>query len=637
MIFPTGPGNPKALHCDVWRYVLAFVVLLAAGDARAWVYPEHRSIALLAIQRLSPEHRAVLDRLWAAARTGHEDRLTLPVIDIAQGEDPTQVDYAAWMGLAGDHSCSPEDMITAVLGSDWVLRVADVAARLETDLKKAGSPSKTSNSIRNSDIRLQRADPDYATRAGSNNVHFLLARQEADAEAMAYFARCLRSGAELNALGAYAWFHTLALLKAARSGQGDLSEEQRSSLALAALADEAFALHFLEDVFASGHVAGTWGNAASRKGTHDHYNERGLEVLTWDGTREVLAGDAHMRPADADIASAAVRSSLEQMLNAAQGLLSPPPDPQRSVPSNPDTLDVCANNYMPPATWDMDLLSQVLMATPIPGLASGLGELPRFRSELGPFFGASSGIGAYAVQGGFGEGQDDIGAIATIGANLMFGFGLDGVLNNAGDGLVFVQAGWRQDATSSSQFTDANSPLQANSVTSTIPARSAFDFRLRLPFWLIPGDMIIAAPILALASPKTMQRMAVAAGNGGAIPWQSGISTPLGRFQFVLGREVGLSLYGHGEVRDALVIPNVGNETYLVTYRSAKWDFPWLEYRPTRSFSQDQSAILKVQLSFGLDVPYNEEVIAPVDRDPIELKSVWYGGFRIVFDWRRYL
>ena len=33
------------------------------------------------------------------------------------------------------------------------------------------------------------------------------------------------------------------------------AEEERSQLILSALADEAFALHFLEDIYASGHTA----------------------------------------------------------------------------------------------------------------------------------------------------------------------------------------------------------------------------------------------------------------------------------------------------------------------------------------------------------------------------------------------
>jgi hypothetical protein len=112
-------------------------------------------------------------------------------------------------------------------------------------------------------------------------------------------------------MGVYAWFHLSALQKAGRLANEQLSGEQRRSLSRSALFDEAFALHFLEDVFASGHVAGTWGDAAQRKGTHDFYNQNGLETFTWGGsnTSVVLMGDAHMRPEDAKIAADAVRDS----------------------------------------------------------------------------------------------------------------------------------------------------------------------------------------------------------------------------------------------------------------------------------------------------------------------------------------
>ena len=39
------------------------VLVLGALSALAWVYPEHRAIMLLAIQKLDPERRAVLDCL----------------------------------------------------------------------------------------------------------------------------------------------------------------------------------------------------------------------------------------------------------------------------------------------------------------------------------------------------------------------------------------------------------------------------------------------------------------------------------------------------------------------------------------------------------------------------------------------
>ena len=43
--------------------------------------------------------------------------------------------------------------------------------------------------------------------------------------------------------------------------------------------------------------------------------------------------------------------------------------------------------------------------------------------------------------------------------------------------------------------------------------------------------------------------MAVTAANGGLIPWQLGWATRFGRFQFVLGREIGATFYGLGSER----------------------------------------------------------------------------------------
>ena len=115
------------------------------------------------------------------------------------------------------------------------------------------------------------------------------------------------------------------------------------------LADEGFALHFLEDTFAAGHVAGTWGDVSQRKGTHDHYNESGLEVFTWGGgsVSAVLMGDAHMRGEDTERAAGAVRDSLAQVIDQASGrpgvaLLPHTP----GAPAEPDAFDVCKNNVL---------------------------------------------------------------------------------------------------------------------------------------------------------------------------------------------------------------------------------------------------------------------------------------------------
>jgi hypothetical protein len=618
-----------------------FAVLFGSGDTYGWLFPEHRQIAFLAIQNLSPEYRAMLDKLWAEASMGYTNRLTASVIDPQQGLKPQKLDYATWTAIGGDHSCSPEMMLNTVLHADWILKVADIAEQLKMDLAKAKTRDQQVNAIRNSDIKLQRADQEYATRAGSNNVHFLLARPKVDTKLHDYLIACLSPGSPLNALGAYSWFHMSALLKASRYANEHLSPEEKSALMLSALADEAFGLHFLEDSYSAGHIAGTWGNASVRKGTHDYYNEKGLEVITWDGKKKIVKGDAFMRNEDAEFAAANVGLSLEQLIDAANGKLSL--DYKNDLVSSknlPDTLNVCKNNVLPARHADTTIktaLMAVIIKTPVPALATGLGELPRFRSEVGPFIGISTSLNSNVVFGGYGQNQKEAGAIGGLEANIRFGLGLDGVLDESGDGLVFIQAGWKQNSSSTSRFTNSNVANQTNSITAAIPGQSAFSFRLRLPFWLIPGDLLIAGPFLYFLSPQTLTKMAVIAGNGGLIPWQSGIASPIGRFQFVLGREIAVSLYGQGTPVQSILIPVDSKSTVLISYKTTQLDFPILEYMPfQRSFSQVQSSSMIIQFTGGVSIPHGATVIAPANAAIPQLKNVYQVGVRVIFDWRHY-
>ena len=52
--------------------VVALVWLSLPGTAFAWVYPEHRDIAVGAVEQLDPERKAVFDRLWQ--RRAHRAR-----------------------------------------------------------------------------------------------------------------------------------------------------------------------------------------------------------------------------------------------------------------------------------------------------------------------------------------------------------------------------------------------------------------------------------------------------------------------------------------------------------------------------------------------------------------------------------
>ncbi len=626
-----------------------WLLLFCAGFASpnlalGWIYPEHRDIMARAIQRLDARRQIQLGNLWVEARRGHEPRLSPSPVDSPSVGAPSTIDLASWPAIAGDHSTSAADMIHNVLESDWILEVAAVAKRLDAALSWAGLERHSrTNALRDADLTLLRVDPQYATRAGANNVHFLLARPDPEISAELYVDTCLHPGCELNALGTYAWYHVSALQKADRYARGDLPDSVKGRLALSALADEAFAIHFLQDVFAAGHVAGTRGDASLRKGTHDYYNEYGLEVRTWDGRSMVIKGDAWMRPQDAGWTAVAVQASLEQFLLAAEGkeAFVASGTQARSL-TDPDTLNIAALSVMPPSRFPRGvgaLLEQIIRTTPIPGLSEGEGELPRFRSEIGPFIGVVPALRGGLCSGGFESSQTTNGAIGGLEVAVRAGLGLDGVMNESGDGLVFLDLGFRLDAASSITLGRSPDLQEFGSILAAIPARPAFTSRIRVPFWLVPLDLLVAAPFLATMSPENFTRMAAVAGNGGLVPWQAGIATSVGRFQFVLGREIGVAFYGYIKDEDRFLFPSgdAAEELMaLVSLRSVQLEFPVVEYMPFRTFATNQSSSLVIQLFGAVDIPTKISVIYTPGSDEVVTKNVWQIGLRAAFRWRHY-
>ncbi|NOT75995.1 MAG: hypothetical protein HOP08_13800 [Cyclobacteriaceae bacterium] len=632
-----------------WKIFLSLFLTLIIQEAHGWIYSEHRRAFIHAIQRLNEQRKAGLDNLWHEATDLYKERLSRNVIEPDQNSVITKLDYASWAAIAGDHSCSPADLLTTVLHNDWILSVAKIAAETEDDIKQSRSSANHNNIIHKSDIRLQRADREYASRAGSNNAHFLIARYNERITSAEYLAASLRDSTEINALSIYWWFHSSALYKAQRYRSEHLSKEQNAQLILGALADEAFAIHFLEDIFSSGHFAGTWGETAIRKGTHDYYCEHGLESMTWDGHRKVFMGDGYMRDEDIALVSRAVTSSLEQFLDVILSNATVEYSNDILCHNNgPDSTNICnaslashrpVKNGVKSSSQMFGSIEEIFRTTPVPGLATGLGELPRFRAEIGPFIGVAAAGNISRISSGFGAIQNDKGFVGGLDFNITAGLGLDGVLNEAGDGLFFVQLGMRQDASSTSLYSPLDVKIPPGSLTSAIPGRGAINIRLRMPFWLIPGDLLLAAPVLLIVSPRSLERMGVTAVNGGLIPWQLGVRTPVGRFQFIAGREVGISFYGQGWIDpDALLIPTEDfTSVYIVSYTSTKFDFPLLEYRPIRTFTRTQSTSVLVQLSTGFDVPSNVKSLDPSNLAIPSMQTVHYVSLRLIFEWRKYI
>ena len=631
-------GGPRAATLALW---LGLALAAWPSPARAWLFHEHRAISARAVEDLDPAHRQALEALWKDARGGYEKRLCSDSV-VRPEEKPTCVDLSAWPAIGGDHSCTARDMLATVLDSDWILDVLGVAQRTGAKIASAKKDTAARNAQTIGDIGLQRADKDYATRAGSNNAHFLLPRSSDDA--FSYAREALKPGAELNAEAIYLLYHASAMAKASALATGALAPSERSAAARDVLALEAFAAHFLEDSFAAGHIAGSWGKVAERKGTHDYYNEHGLDVENWNHEPMILFGDGHMRDDDLARAGAAVSQSLGQVLDASRAgtpgsrdaaLFSPPAEALAG------TVDICKASKMPdwlPPSAIQPYAAQVLRNCPIPFRGAGYASLPRFRAEIGSFIGLTSGVSGAGSGGGFTDSGSG-GAQSSLDVGVRLGLGLDGLLGDSGDGLIFIQGSFvSQSRSSAGCRSDCPTDPLLLQFAPSVPARTGYQFRVRLPFWLLPGDLVLALPVLGFTDPKALERMAITAVDGGLIPWQTKLHTGFGAFQFVAGREVGATLFGFGTKDSFLAIYDTGSGKVAVpvAIKSIQWEFPLLEYRPFREYGTRYTFSTLVQVGLGFDKPISGVVVGQPDAAPPPFKSRYFGFVRLFFDGRRY-
>ena len=315
------PGRPRwVLACA------AFVILLPAA-AQAWIWPEHRDIAVAAVNNLPAGERKTLDAMWAEAQKLGGKQVCTGLVD--PGAQPDQVkfgdwdkicvDFASFPALAADHSCSTDELWADVSREPWAVKVVWVASRTKSRLASAKDPAQTEDVWSLSHLAMQYVDPRYLTRAEGNNAHFLVPRFPVDQKETleTYLDRVLLPSADINATGLYTEYHMLALRLAALYHAAPPSE--RADLARRALVAEGVALHFLEDSFSSGHYSAIWGGPAWAKGTHDYYSTIGLTTMTWKGDLFASHGDAHMTEQDMKVAAVTVRRSLAQVASAAEG------------------------------------------------------------------------------------------------------------------------------------------------------------------------------------------------------------------------------------------------------------------------------------------------------------------------------
>jgi hypothetical protein len=614
--------------------------------AWAWVYPEHRDITAQALRDLSPERRHVIEEMWSAARRSVGEGYCATVIDGDGTATPLCIDLAAWPALAGDHSCSPYQFLETVPNSRWIMRVAEIGAETKVALQSARSRERVFNEWALSHLKMQIADREYTSRAEANKGHFLLTRDSNDLHT--YLARVLASDAEPNAIGNYVYYHLGALAMA--RGWSAIAAAARPELAKDILATETLALHFVEDVFSAGHVLGTWGKLAELKGTHDYYSEFGLDATLWNGSRSTFLGDAHMRDQDKRQSAAAATASLAEVADAASDPASQAARVAATI--SPAALaeaikfDTCEAKLQPTSTivsGSEALIAPIVAQTPMPGLGEGDVHLPRFRQEFGPFLGFFGDLSGGGSLGGFQtSGSPRVYGSSNVG--FRFGVGLEALTGSAGSAQAYLGLGLQYQT---AQLESGGSFFEVAGFPA-VPARRGVSVALRVPFYVVPFDLLLVAPILAWAAPKAMTDMAIVAASGGRFGLHRAILTKFGSFQFLLGTEVGLTLYGYLGARAeniALAPPDaivpLSTRATFVSYRSLQFDVPVFEYRPIRTFSTKQALTFALQVGGGVefpgDVQYVSKLTVPAATGPVpDLGTAWFVYLRAHFDARYY-
>jgi hypothetical protein len=470
--------------------------LLVPRSAGAWLLHEHERISAAAIEkRLDDEDKETLVEAWKLALQTSDERKWLcdelaPERPITRTQNSRCVSYAALTALAGDHSCSPSDLLRSIRTGTWVSDVLHEADRLEGALERAGgSILSRIDERRVHDITLQLLDRDYLTRAKAGGAHFQLTRNDGGERQVGenkevvlrqYLARVLATGQETNATALYVNYHASALNIAAMA-RDRCNDPKRlcataADLIWRALVAESFALHFLEDAFSSGHFVGTWGDMSQRFGTHDYYCRHGANAVTFAGDTYVANGDLFLKDADIRGASRAAARSLHQVLHAlkpndsSEKLAEVDAALQRALPI--ENFDACIEERVPPgleALASTDFIEEAVLEWPRPSLRWP--ELPRFRAEVGFFFGASlSGDAAFSAS--------TSGAMvygARVRPALRVGYGLEGAMSRYMDGRFFAEL------VGSGTFSSLDGE-----------ARLGVGARVHLPFAVLPGDGIFA-------------------------------------------------------------------------------------------------------------------------------------------------
>jgi hypothetical protein len=586
--------------------------LLTSQTSRAWLFVEHTSVGRAAMSgneehqpQLPKPERDTLQQAWNALRASESPVATELAAKVA--EDDTAVERKARAGecafsakvdlpmlaaLAADHSCSERDL-DATLRADWLepLIKMFIANYEEIRIAPFGSRSRTSL-WHESHLLAQGLDSQYLFRTGTS--HFVASRRwqqspgaEPNPESLQCYARRVsQRGAAINAVGVYVYYHGRALNTASEAGCKPDAKCASPESARSALLFEAVALHFLEDAFSAGHVAGGPRDTsrAARMGTHDQYCQDGLSVQTWNGDAYPAFGDAHLHKADKLWTSRAVAASLMQLAHVLAGA------PTECQSGN--GLDVCTDTTMDD-TSDACVASMgdTLKWLPQPPLEPT--PVPSFRNDIGVFFrfsaAADGGIGRATASASGGPAAGRVVPTWGVDANLGLGFTLDGVTAGWSDAVMVAEGGLTGVAGQRASWC-----FNCSNLDEPIDTRLGWTVRLRMPFEFVPGDFVIlGAAYLVTRAPSVFTRLVDSADGGFYWRWQRVwvLGNGMG-LQFVAGREAQYSGYNTARALANATGPQAGK------HASYSWTFPAFDWIVMRNFAEHSGNQFKVTLSY---------------------------------------
>ena len=324
-----------------------------------------------------------------------------------------------------------------------------------------------------------------------------------------YLDAALDTTAEPNSAAAYFFYHGAAMVLAARTDPADRGGRRPRARAPADPgAREPSPSTSSRTCSPPATSRGPGATSPSARGRTTSTTATGLEIRSWDGTETVLFGDAFLKPDGLERAAQAVRTSLEQVLDAVDAEGTPARIAALASPIRPRTRSPAATASAPrdrrptgtspmpssPGSPPSPCGCRFRFAAPGPARCreSTARSGPTWRSSRE----ARSRAPAEATTVWTREGS----LIDSLSLGLRFGLGLEELLTDSGDGLIFLEGGV---AMSSAEPTDCPE-CEGGGATSfrACPRARESRRRFRAPFWLVPGDLILAAPILLLTAPQ---------------------------------------------------------------------------------------------------------------------------------------